>query len=79
MSTEKITLIDNCEVFPNEQDTVDVLNTFFCNILTNLKIPEYADLDSTANNISDPILKIILRYKNHPTTTLIIFWEFLMF
>ena len=79
MSTEKITLIDNCEVFPNEQDTVDVLNTFFCNILTNLKIPGYADYDSTANNISDPILKIILRYKNHPTTTFIIFWEFLMF
>ena len=42
------------------------MNTFFTNIVTNLKIPEYADYDPIVNNISDPILKIIVRYKNHP-------------
>ena len=62
-----MTLIDNGEVVPTEQDTAHVLNTFFSNIVTNLKIPEYADYDPTANNISDPILKIIVRYRNHPT------------
>ena len=37
MSTERITLIDNGEVVANEQDTANVLNTFFSHIVTNLK------------------------------------------
>ena len=48
-----------------EQDTA-VLNTFFSNVVTNLKIPEYADYDPIANNIIDPILKVVARYGNHP-------------
>ena len=67
MSTERITLIDNGEVFATEQDTANVWNTFFFNIVTNLKIPEYANYDPIANNISDPILKVIVRYRNHPS------------
>ena len=43
------------------------MNTFFSNIVTNLKIPEYADYDPIVNNISDPILKVILSYKNNPS------------
>ena len=71
MSTERITLIDNGEVVVTEQDAANVLNTFFSNIVTNLKIPEYflkyADYDPIVNNISDPILKVIVRYRNHPS------------
>ena len=67
VSTERISLIDNCEVVATEQDTANVLNTFFSNIVTNLKISEYTDYDSIANNISDPILKVIVRYRNHPS------------
>ena len=43
VSTERITLIDNGEVVATEQDTSNVLNTFFSNIVANLKIPEYAE------------------------------------
>ena len=60
-------MIDNGEVVAIEQDTANVLNTFSSNIVTNLKIPEYADYDPIANNISIPILKAILRYRNHPS------------
>ena len=42
------------------------MNTFFSNVVTNLKIPEYADYNPIANNVSDPILKVIVRYRNHP-------------
>ena len=45
MSTERITLIDNGEVVPSEQDTAQALNTFFSNVVTNLKVSEYADYD----------------------------------
>lgn len=30
--------------------------------MTNLKVPEYTDYDPIANNMSDPILKSIVRY-----------------
>ena len=33
--------------------------------IINLKICEYADYDPIANNITDPILKVIARYRNH--------------
>ena len=65
MSTARITLIDNGEVVANEQDTDKVLNTFFSNVITKLKTPEYPDYEPIANNISDPILKAIVRYRNH--------------
>ena len=55
MSTERITLIYNGEVVATQQDTVNVMNSFFSNVVTNLKITEYADYDP------------IVRYGNHPS------------
>ena len=52
--TERITVTDNGEVLRTGQDTANVLNTFLSNIITNLKIPEYADYDPIVNNTSDP-------------------------
>ena len=62
MSTERITLNDNGEVIPTEQDTANVLNVLFFNIVTNLKISEYTDYDPVPNIINDSILKVIVRY-----------------
>ena len=54
-----------------ERDTAHVLNTFFPNIVANLKIPEYADYDPISNKICDPILEIFVRYWNHPSIIII--------
>ena len=62
MSTEGIALNDNGEVIPTEQDTANVLNVLFFNIVTNLKISEYTDYDPVLNKINDSILKVIVRY-----------------
>ena len=62
MSTERITLNDNGEVIPTEQDTANVLNVLFFNIVTNLKISEYTDYDPVPNIINDSILKVFVRY-----------------
>ena len=40
---------------------------FFSNIVTNLKIPPYADSNSNLENVSDPIIKLILKYRDHPS------------
>ena len=51
VSTEINTLIDNGDVVATEQ--AYVLNTFFSNVVTNLKIPKYTNYDPIADRISD--------------------------
>ena len=46
---------------------LNILNTFFSNIVSNLGIAEYSNCEPLANNISDPILKCAVKYRNHPS------------
>lgn len=41
--------------------------TFFGTILTKLRIPEYVRNNSSYENVADPIIKLILKYGNHPS------------
>ena len=43
------------------------MNTFFSNIVSNLNIAEYSNCEPVVNNISDPLLKCVVTYRNHPT------------
>ena len=56
-STQKITLIENDKIVKNDNDTARVLNTFFSNIVRDLKIPDYNNCDPMAENIQEPVLK----------------------
>ena len=40
-SNAKITLIEDGEVISSDNETADVLNTFFSNKVSNLNLPEY--------------------------------------
>ena len=42
------------------------MNTFFSTIINNLNIPEYQVPDPISNDVNDPVLKSILKYKDHP-------------
>ena len=44
-----------------------VLNTFFSNIVGSLNIPEYVTNDPISENISDPVIKLIVKYRKHPS------------
>ena len=66
-SNEKITLIENDEIVRNDKETAKVLNNFFSNIIKNLGIQQYNMNDPICENIQDPVLKAILRYRNHPS------------
>ena len=44
-STQKITLVENNKMIKNDNDTARVLNTFFSNIVRDLKIPDYNNCD----------------------------------
>ena len=51
----------------SESETAEVLNNFFPNIVKNLKIPGYKNLNSSIENIKDPVFRAILRFKKHPS------------
>ena len=65
---EKIIIAENGEIISNDKEVAEVLNTFFSNTVSNLNIPEYPVNDPFIDNINDPILKAIFKYKNHPST-----------
>ena len=66
-SNEKITLVEANEIISEDKDNAEILNSFFANAVKNLKIPEFSNSDLQAENISHPIFKAILKYKNHPS------------
>ena len=51
----------------NDDGTAKIINTFFSNIVISLNVPEYHDCKGISRNISDPILKAIVKQRNHPT------------
>ena len=61
-------LVENDEIISEDRKIAESLNSFFSNIVKNLKIPEYkSHNDSLFENVSDPILTVILKYRNHPS------------
>ena len=63
----KIILIENGNTLSEEDAVSETLNNFYSNIITNLNIPEYEDTTTQVNELEDPILKAIEKYKNHPS------------
>ena len=65
VSKEKITLIEENEIVSDDEDTAQVINTFFSNIIGSLDIPEYVTNNPIPDKIGDPIIKLILKYRKH--------------
>ena len=59
--------VRNENVIDKERKATELLNTFFSNIVGNLNIAEYRTCNPLANEISDPGLKAIVKYRNHPS------------
>ena len=58
---ENNSLLTNCEEVPKE------LNNLFANAVKNSSITNYEYCDSLAENIDDPSLKAIFKWRNHPS------------
>ena len=48
-----------------------MLNSFFSKIIKNLEIPRHNQVDLICQNTKDPVIKVIIKYRNHPTITAI--------
>ena len=68
VSKEQILLVENDEIISEDSKIVESLNSFFSNIIKNPEIPGYRPHnDSLFENGFNPILKVILKYRNHPS------------
>ena len=54
-------------VTTQHEQNAELLNIFFSNAVKNLKIPRFSNTNSFVERLSDPVLKAILKYKNHPS------------
>ena len=64
-SPEKITLVKGEEIINKDGKNAEIFNILFSNEVESLKILEYRETDSHANDVSHPIFKAILKYRNH--------------
>ena len=68
VSRRKLTLIEEDEIVESDIiNTVQFLNTFFSNIVSNLKITEYGNCYTISDKIKDPVIKSIVKYRKHPS------------
>ena len=67
INSDNIHLNKNGELINSKSKTAEVVNEFFSNIVKNLKIPEYESLHRSFEKVKDPVLKAILKHKNHPS------------
>ena len=56
-------IIEENEIVSYDENTAQVLNTFFSNFVGSLSIPEFVTNDTISDNISDPIIKLIVKYR----------------
>ena len=70
-NSAKIALVENNEIINNEDKIAEIFNTYFTNIVSNLKIPLDQDTDFARRidpfGEDDPITFILEKYKNHPS------------
>ena len=70
-SSEKITLVHEDKIITTDDENGKILNSFFSNVVKHLKIPEFTDIDFSAECIPHPALKAIMKFRNHPSVSAI--------
>ena len=67
-SSERINLTDENDSLVTDCGKVATeLNSFFSSVVKNLNIPSHEGCDPLSDNIFHPILKAILKWRNHPS------------
>ena len=61
----QINNVEKGEILKTDLEAADILNTFFENIIKKLEINQYSNFDPVINNVKDPILRAVLKCKDH--------------
>ena len=58
---------NNDKNIPNDKNIAKVLSRFFSNVIKILNVPEKRHTDSIIENVRDPTLEAMLKYRKHPS------------
>ena len=64
---DRINISEKGKILKTESETAESLNSSFSNIVKNLNISRYSEFDPVTENVADPTLKAIFKYKDHPS------------
>ena len=67
--SEKITLLHEDKIITTDDENGKILNSFFSNVVKDLKIPESTNIDFSPECIPHPALKAIMKFCKHPSVT----------
>ena len=67
ISNEKIRIVEGDKIIRSDKETSKVLNEFFSNVETHLNIQQFNQIYQTSENISDPVIKAIVKCRAHPS------------
>ena len=70
-SSEKVTLVHEDKIITTDDENAKILNSYFSNVVKHLEIPEFKDIDFSAEYISHPALKAIIKFRHHPSVSAI--------
>ena len=62
---DRIDITEKGGIFKTESETAETLNSFFSKKVKKLNILRYSEFDPVTQNIADPTLKAIFKYKDH--------------
>ena len=68
---QSIALVKDNKTLSEKRNVAETFNVFFLNIVNEMNIPLGRELLTEADHIEDPVLKIIERFKNHPSVVII--------
>ena len=68
---ESVTLLKGDKILSKNLEVAQTFNAFFSNIVKEMNISLGQELRAEANHIEVPILRIIERYKKHPSVVAI--------
>ena len=66
MTRDRINLSEKGELVKTELETAEAQSKFFSDIVNSLEISKYSKYEYLIDNIANPTLRAILKYKNHP-------------
>ena len=67
LTNSRITLLENGTILSEEAKVADTFNYIFSNVVKELKIQKDGNLLTGIIEETDPVLKAIKKYKNHPS------------
>ena len=71
VNRESITLVKRDKILSENLEVAETFNAFFSNIVKQMNIARGQELLTEADHIEDPVLRIIERFKKHPSVVAI--------